>query len=122
MSFQHRYTIFIVSTLNYHILLLGFIGFVWSFREPDMVWNRAFDLLTAFQQENGHCRVLQNSGSKTIDLFMWAHHQRVFYKRFVKGHKHGDALITQDRIDKLNTLGFEWTSSGAAEKKRKKQK
>ena len=98
---------------------LNSIGFVWSFMEPDKLWNRSFDLLCAFVSKNGHCQVPKGYVAKEVDLFRWVNNQRTYYKRFLKWHMGGDALITQARIDRLNAIDFEWKSSSGVEQKRK---
>lgn len=70
-------------------------------------WNRKFELLCAFRRENGHCRVPCSFEVEAVKLGHWVHDQRAFYKKFMKGH--GQAAITQDRIDQLNSIGFEWS-------------
>ena len=98
---------------------LNSIGFVWSFMDPDKLWNRSFDLLCAFVSKNGHCHVPKGYVAKEVDLFRWVNNQRTYYKRFLKWHMGGDALITQARIDRLNAIDFEWKSSSGVEQKRK---
>lgn len=100
------------------IAKLNSIGFVWSFMEPDKLWNRSFNLLRAFIDENGHSQVPKRYVAQQVDLYRWVHNQRTYFKRFLKWHKGGDALTTQTRIDKLDSIGFEWTKTGVEQNRK----
>jgi hypothetical protein len=58
--------------------------------------------LQNFKQENGHCRVPQTFG----ELGKWTKLQRKKFKQ---------QKVPQDRIDKLNALGFLWTVTTTVE-------
>lgn len=73
-------------------------------------WNRQFELLRAFQIENGHCRVPHNFEIEGINLGKWISRQRTNHKKILEG-KGQHASITQQRIDLLNSIGFEWSAS-----------
>jgi hypothetical protein len=84
------------------------LGFVWPIRVTDD-WDRRFEQLRAFQKEHGHCQVAPTEGSPALSgrrgkdckdsdthgLFLWVNAQR---KR----------TMTEDRMQKLNDIGFEW--------------
>jgi len=57
-------------------------------------WHKNYELLAEFKKKNGHCRPKCRTG-----LGMWAHNQRVCYKR---------GSLSEDRIQKLHAIGFEW--------------
>ena len=61
-------------------------------------WDERFGELVKFKEENGHCNV-PNRYDKNPSLGSWVSKQRQDYKK--KG-------LTQDRIDKLNAIGFDW--------------
>ena len=69
------------------------IGFSWQ--PVDETWFDRFDELTAYKDENGDCNVPCNQGQ----LGMWVSKQRVCHK---KGN------IRQERIELLESIGFEW--------------
>lgn len=71
-------------------------------------WNRNFDLLCSFRSTEGHCRVPRSYAVKSVKLGIWVGNQRRYYKNF-KEDSGKPACITQERIDKLNLIGFEWT-------------
>jgi transposase-like protein len=79
---------------------LNDIGFVWTFTHD---WDERFEELKVFQNEMGHCRVPQAKGTDTYQLASWVKQQRKEYKTFTEGKK---SLLTQERIEKLNGIGF----------------
>lgn len=91
---------------------LDSIGFEWRVHGDDSTsWKDKFALLRSFQREHGHCIVPHNyvtAGS--VNLGLWVANQRMFKKKFDKGLS--SCCITQARIDKLISIGFEWTIRG----------
>lgn len=75
---------------------LDALGFVWDTREDD--WDEMFTMLVEYKAQHGHCRVPATHGEQK--LARWVTTQR-------KAKKSGD--IRDDRISRLNTLGFAWT-------------
>ena len=71
-------------------------------------WKQMFDLLCAFQLENGHCRVPTGYVIDSVKLGYWVSHQRQFYKNSMDGKKGKCASITEERIAQLNSIGFVW--------------
>jgi len=65
-------------------------------------WSQKFFLLKQFKQVNGHCKVPRSDKQ----LGQWVNNQRRAYGNFKQG-KSG-VKISQDRIDKLEKLGFAW--------------
>ncbi len=60
-------------------------------------WDKMFGLLVKFKQQHGHCIVPVAYEDK--QLASWTHNQCTAYKR---------GVLPQDRIDRLNALGFLW--------------
>ena len=79
------------------------IGFHWGKRQGG--WEAQFRLLKEFQEENGHCRVLQNHCIDNVSLGEWVHRQRRAYKKFKDGKS---SSMTQERINQLDAIGFKW--------------
>ena len=67
-------------------------------------WNDRLFELKDFKEENGHCLVPQ----RYQQLGKWVHNQRQQYSLFKKGE---DSAMTQERIAKLNEIGFVWDAS-----------
>lgn len=97
---------------------LDSIGFEWSGRNTvararadntpaDDKWEQKFELLRAFRAQHGHCRVPQRLVVDGVKLGNWVRDNRNFYKNLKKGQ--GPASITQERIDRLDGIGFEWS-------------
>lgn len=61
----------------------------------DAAWIHKLDELKAFRAEFGHCNVKQICGS----LGPWVSNQRASYAK---------KQLTQDRIEALESIGFEW--------------
>lgn len=78
-------------------------------------WNGNFEELKAYRQENGHCRMhqrapvdSQRSRQGTSRLRDFASWQRKEWKRLQKGEP---SDMTQDRIQKLEEIGFEFVTN-----------
>lgn len=65
-------------------------------------WNERLEQLREFKAANGHF-----NAPRDHPLGRWVLKQREFYRNFVRGKKRG-ASITQERIDKLDAIGFHW--------------
>jgi len=90
------------------IARLNSIGFQWSCGQEGMdhkAWACNFALLRSFRRKNGHCRVPQRLVVQSVKLGKWASNQRQHYKNLTNGHR---APITQERIDQLRSIGFDW--------------
>jgi hypothetical protein len=70
----------------------------------DIKWNEMFNRLDEYKAEHGNCLVPQNYKTDGR-LGRWVHYQRVEFW-MLKQKKSGK--ITQSRIDKLDSIGFEW--------------
>jgi hypothetical protein len=85
---------------------LNDIGFEWNV--TGVGWDERFEQLKAFQKEHGHYRVpgQNKKDSATYHLALWVSTQRNQYKLLQKGKK---SLMKEERIQKLNEIGFEWS-------------
>ena len=70
------------------------------------LWNSNYQSLVHFKEENGHCRVPQIYKTEEGGaLGVWVKDQRTYYRRFQQGTR---SPMTQERIDQLNAIGFDW--------------
>ena len=76
---------------------LSSIGFKWAMKEggPTVPWETRFDELVQYKAKHGDCDVPTKQGK----LGCWVCTQRGAYRE--------DKLV-QDRIDRLNSIGFKW--------------
>ena len=75
---------------------LSDIGFGWTLIGPNVPWKDRFDELVQYKAEHGDCDVSTKKGK----LGKWVDKQRAVYKA---------GTLTQDRIDRLEGIGFRWT-------------
>ena len=78
------------------IAQLETLGFEWDPFTSD--WESSFNELKAYKAEHGHCRVPKKSVHHK-QLGIWVSTQRSNYSA---------KKLSQDRISRLETLGFEW--------------
>jgi len=64
-------------------------------------WLSKFEELRKYKEVHGDCKVRTNISK----LGRWVQYQRQYYRVFKEGKK---ASITQERIDLLNSIGFDW--------------
>lgn len=83
------------------IYLLESIGFKWNSHQNQ--WFQRFEQLKSFQKKHGHTIVSQRRGGK---LGLWVQTQRIQYQLF--GKKGKRSSMTQERIDLLESVGFQW--------------
>ena len=67
-----------------------------------LTWDEKFELLKEYKEEFGNCYLPFKLRYKKVNLGHWANTQRQAYKGNDK------YTITQERIDKLNSIGFIW--------------
>ena len=102
------------SITEERIAQLNAIGFRWNYsgakewRRDDDGWQKKFDLLCAFQRERGHCRVPSKFVVDSIKLGLWVENQKRYFNNYKKGKRGHGASITEERISKLDSIGFEW--------------
>lgn len=81
-----------------HINQLIKIGFIF---EPDKDdWEKMFSELCSYKAANGNCKVPQCYSSNPA-LGRWVSRQRVSFRKKIK-------ILSKDRIDRLNEIGFIW--------------
>ena len=73
------------------------IGFSWD--PLDALWLRRFDELEHYKNEHGDCNVPKNQGQ----LGTWVNWQR---------HTCREGKLSDERVQRLNELGFEWNPRG----------
>mmetsp|Transcript_8215 Transcript_8215/g.12598 ORF Transcript_8215/g.12598 Transcript_8215/m.12598 type:complete len:246 (+) Transcript_8215:352-1089(+) len=78
---------------------LNDIGFNWQSRSQleEKKWDQKLQLLIEFKRIKGHFRVPPGN-----DLGVWLKKQRTYYK---------SSTLSEDRVRKLNDIGFDWTLS-----------
>ena len=79
---------------------LNAIEFVWDLDAA--FWEERFRELEAYQEEHGHCRVPRDGS----ELGGWVHNQRARKRKFDQNKLR--TPITQEHINRLNAIGFEW--------------
>ena len=88
--------------------LLNDMGFDWALMEkgPKAPWETRFKELVQYNAVHGDCNVPRSQGQ----LARWVNNQRTTYKK---------GKLSQDRITRLNGIGFDWTSPRGGSRKRK---
>ena len=80
---------------------LSEIGFTWILSESRRSWDESFELLKAYKEEHGHCRVPQSAEYRWVKLGGWVTNQR-------KAHKAGK--LSEERVTQLNGIEFTWVT------------
>lgn len=75
---------------------LNSIGFVWDIKRD--FWQEVFEKLVAFKEKFGHLKIPKKSIFRP--LAQWIIRQRMILK---------NNNLSQERIDKLNSIGFDWS-------------
>jgi hypothetical protein len=91
------------SMTLYRIQALESLGFEWDKFGAD--WEDRLSELADYRKIHGHCNIPENYCGNP-QLGRWAANQRSQYSLYVKGKR---SHMTTLRIQKLETLGFEWT-------------
>ncbi|KAL3776829.1 hypothetical protein HJC23_011159 [Cyclotella cryptica] len=70
-------------------------------------WERQFEKLKEFKLQHGHTRVVcgDTDDKDLTSLAKWIHSQRHQYSKRKRGEK---CALTEDRISRLESIGFEW--------------
>lgn len=102
------------SLTSERIAALNEIGFVWvatgkNRRTPEKaaLWNTRYEEMKQFHSRFGHCNVPSNYLESPL-LQNWMFTQKLQYRNKCQGKY---SMLTQDRIDALNMIGFEWDDS-----------
>lgn len=91
--------------------LLEEVDFVWNAR--NYKWNRSYLELCEFVQLNGHAHVREKV------LARWASVQRINYKKLQSGDR---SPLTEDRMKKLEDIGFLWDAPESRSKSKLKKR
>ena len=71
------------------------------------VFDEWCNQLLRFKEEFGHCNVPTKRFASNLSLGKWCSNMRTAYRRIQKGMK-TDANLSQDRIVRLEEIGFQW--------------
>ena len=109
------------------VRLLNELGFVWSRRTN--TWNENFQRLVKWKEKHGTCYIPDDSDDpEMITLHKWVTDQRVHYKRHIAEKEAGSSdannsakknskrklpTLTPEKIDKLQSIGFEFDARDA---------
>ena len=90
------------------ICKLNAVGFEWELQKDTYVesWENRYNQLLKFKVVNGHCRVPKSSGDNP-QLGQWVKQMRK-YHGWKQDGKPYPTTFTEERISRLNELGFEW--------------
>ena len=88
------------------------IGFQWKGVDYNEAFEKHCRELMAFKDEFGHCNVRQKFANNP-PLGRWCCHMRVAYNKIQKGKK-VNYNLSQDRIERLEEIGFEWNYMNTA--------
>ena len=80
---------------------LNSIGFVWNIKES--LWEENFKELLSFKEKHGHTNIPKLSGKESTTFSHWISSQRTNFK---------NNTLSQERIDRLNSVGFAWKVQG----------
>jgi hypothetical protein len=91
---------------NARVRKLEALGFVWSVRDD---WQQHYEELVKFKNENGHTNVPARY-EENRKLGIWVSAQRQHYRilQSPSEAKRKVVPLTQERIQKLNNIGFNW--------------
>jgi hypothetical protein len=70
-------------------------------------WNMLFEKLQSFAKEHSHCKVPKGY-TNDPELANWVRNQRLEYANLQRNKK---TRMTADRVEKLNALGFKWSTA-----------
>mmetsp|Transcript_10236 Transcript_10236/g.13519 ORF Transcript_10236/g.13519 Transcript_10236/m.13519 type:complete len:242 (-) Transcript_10236:376-1101(-) len=90
------------------------LGFDWD--PIGSLWTKRYRELEKYKDENGNCLVPDNEENPALGF--WVKTQRVQYNRMKENRS---SNMTQDRIDNLESLGFDWDPQGSLWTKRYQQ-
>ncbi|EJK50105.1 hypothetical protein THAOC_30961, partial [Thalassiosira oceanica] len=94
---NHQRTAYMAGSLAQgRIDRLNSIGFKWTLASPTVPWETRFNELVQYKAKHGDCNVPRSQGK----LGTWVSTQRSAYTA---------GSLAQDRIDRLNSIGFKWT-------------
>ncbi|KAI2499588.1 hypothetical protein MHU86_14883 [Fragilaria crotonensis] len=89
------------------VAVLEAVCFDWGEKLGETRWRMRYKALVAYRTKNGDCRV-PTRWEDDRKLGRWVSLQRCQYKDFMSGRK---TVMTKERIEMLQDLGFEWEIS-----------
>mmetsp|Transcript_15378 Transcript_15378/g.44504 ORF Transcript_15378/g.44504 Transcript_15378/m.44504 type:complete len:468 (-) Transcript_15378:191-1594(-) len=91
--------------------MLDDLGFDLQYKEQSKIhqsaWETKFAELVEYKTEQNHCNVPNTRGPHQ-PLGRWVMKQRGMYQAMLDGDRAKQKGLTQERVDKLNSVGFEW--------------
>lgn len=82
------------------------IDFKWAKQKGCTLWEQKFRDLQRYMEEHGHCNV-PTKYKKDTSLGRWVSTQRKQYKEMIENKP---TLMTQERAERLESLGFCWNA------------
>lgn len=83
---------------------LNEIGFEWNLSNKfNKQWEERYDELVEFKKRYGHCNVSRDHHNDVLGR--WVSYQRSQYSKKLEGKP---SYISEDRIEALNKVGFQW--------------
>jgi len=85
------------------------VGFSWNVKESQQrdLWNAKFDHIKQYKHSHGDCNVPDSyTTSGGVKLGRWVGKQRYRYKKELEKGKR--TTMMQERIEKLESIGFSW--------------
>ena len=95
------------SLTSERVELLKSIGFLEQGSVQQSTWNKRLVELIEYKKEHGHTNVPRHY-SANLKLGRWVDTQRTSYRLLKLGKP---SPLTQERVEMLNALGFEWNPS-----------
>lgn len=84
------------------IAALDRLGMIWSV--PDYIWEENYAEAMDFYRHNGHLNIpVDYISSKGLKIGMWIMNQRA-----IRAGKIQSGTLTEDKIERLNTIGMAW--------------
>ncbi|KAL3792368.1 hypothetical protein ACHAWO_000918 [Cyclotella atomus] len=77
----------------------------WKVKSNDILWIKQFNSLVLYKKTHGDCN-MTTSKADDVQLTRWVERQR-------RAKKNGN--LSEERIEKLNNLGFVWSVRGRCE-------
>jgi hypothetical protein len=104
------------SMTDEKISALEAIGFVWAEPNGQVRWDKHYAELQAYHSNHSHANV-PTKFEQNPALGRWVSTQRSEYIKFAQdlGQK---TLLTREKVEKLNTLGFCWSAQNKQVPKR----
>ena len=108
-----RATIYVLTpeVAEGRLSLLDDLGFDLQYKEQSKIhqsaWETKFAELVEYKNERHDCNVPNTRGPHQ-PLGRWVMKQRGMYQAMLDGDRIKQKGLTQERIDKLNSIGFEW--------------